>query len=149
MSSFVAALLLSYVQVLATPGIVAHQAFLSSTISCSLFKFTFIESVTLPNHLILCHPHLFAFNLSSRCFPIIKVFPNGSVLHIKWLKYWSLQSFIKVFSIIKVFSNHIKWPKCWSFSFSNSASNEYSGLTSFRIDWFDLLVAQGIFKSLL
>ena len=79
-----------------------------------------IESVMLSNHLILCCPLL----LLPSIFPSIRVFSNESVLH-------------------------IRWPKYWSFSFSNSSSNEYSGLISFRIDWFDLLAVQGILKSLL
>ena len=72
------------------------------------------------NHLILCHPLLF----TSLIFPGIRIFSNESVLH-------------------------IRWPKYWSFSFSISSSNEYSGLISFRIDWFDLLAVQGTLKSLL
>ena len=80
----------------------------------------FIESVMPSNHLILCHPLL----LLSSIFPSIKVFSSESLLH-------------------------IRWPKYWSFSFSISPSNEYSGLISFRIDWFDLLTVQGTLKSLL
>ncbi|CAN0500173.1 unnamed protein product [Rangifer tarandus platyrhynchus] len=72
------------------------------------------------NHLILCHPLLLLPSIS----PSIKVFPNESALH-------------------------IRWPKYWSFSFSISPSNEYSGLISFRMDWFDLLAVQGTLKSLL
>ena len=79
-----------------------------------------IESVKSSNHLILCHPRL----LLPSIFPSIRVFSNESVLH-------------------------IKWPKYWSFSFSISPSSQYSGLISFRIDWFDLLAVQGTFKSLL
>ena len=79
-----------------------------------------IESVMPSNHLILCHP-LF---LWPSIFPSIRVFSNESVLH-------------------------IRWPKYWSFSFSISPSNEYSGLTSFRMDWMDLLAVQGTLKSLL
>ncbi|XDC71721.1 hypothetical protein R6Z07F_002894 [Ovis aries] len=79
-----------------------------------------IESVMPSNHLILCHP---LFLLSS-VFPSIRVFSNESVLH-------------------------IRWPKYWSFSFSISPSNEYSGLLSFRIDWFNLLAVQETLKSLL
>ena len=71
------------------------------------------------NHLILCHPLL-----PPSIFPSIRVFSNESVLH-------------------------IRWPKCWSFSFSISPSNEYSGLSSFRMDWLDLLAVQGTLKSLL
>ena len=72
------------------------------------------------NHLILCHPLI----LLPSIFPSIRVFSNESVLH-------------------------IRWPKYWSFSFSISPSNEYSGLISSRIDWFDLLALQGTLKSLL
>ena len=79
-----------------------------------------IELVMPSNHLILCHPLL----LPPSIFPNIRVFSNESVLH-------------------------IKWPKYWSFSFSISPSNEYSGLISFRMDWLDLLVVQGTLKSLL
>ena len=79
-----------------------------------------IESVTPSNHLILCHPFL----LLPSIFPSIRVFSNESVLR-------------------------IRWPKYWSFSFSISPSNEYSGLISFRINWFDLLAVQGTLKSLL
>ena len=79
-----------------------------------------IESVMPSNHLILCHPLLFPPSI----FPSIRVFSNESVLH-------------------------IKWPKYWSFSFSISPSNEYSGLMSFRMDWLDLLAIQGTLKSLL
>ena len=79
-----------------------------------------IESVMPSNHLILCHPLL----LLPSIFPSIRVFSNESVLRIRWAKYWN-------------------------FSFNISPSNEYSGLISFRIDWFDLLTVQGTFKSLL
>ena len=79
-----------------------------------------IESVMPSNHLILCRPLL----LLSLIFPTIRVFSNESVLH-------------------------IRWPNYWSFSFSISPSNEYSGLISFRIDWFNLLAVQGTLKSLL
>ena len=81
----------------------------------------FIELVMPSNHLILCHPHL----LLSSIFPSIRVFSNEPVIHIRWPEY------------------------CWSFSFSISPSNEYSGLISFRMDWFDLLAVQGTIKSLL
>ena len=103
-----------------TPWTVALQAFLSFTISWSLLKLMSIESVMPSNHLILCHPLL----LLPSIFPSIRVFSNESALH-------------------------IRWPKYWSFSFSISPSNEYSGLVSFWIDWFDLLVLQGTLKSLL
>ena len=79
-----------------------------------------IKSVMPSNHLILCHPLL----LLPSIFPSIRVFSNESVLR-------------------------IRWPKCWSFSFSISPSNEYSGLISFRINWLDLLAVQEILKSLL
>ena len=93
---------------------------LSFTISQSLLKLMSIESVIPSNHLILCHPLL----LLPSIFPSIRVFFNESALH-------------------------IMWPKYWFFSFSISPSNEYSGLISFRIDWLDLLAAQGTLKSLL
>ena len=90
------------------------------TNSQSLLKFMSIESVMPSNHLILCHPLL----LLPSIFPSAKVFPNESVLH-------------------------IRWPKYWSFSLSLHPSNEYSGLISFRMDWLDLLAVQGTLKSLL
>jgi len=111
--------LLSHVQFIVTPWTVAHQASLISAISQSLLKFMSIELVKLSSHLILCHPLL----LLPSIFPSIRVFSNESVLHIRWPKYGSL-------------------------SFSISLYNEYSGLTSFRIDWFDLAV-QGTVKGLL
>ena len=77
-----------------------------------------IELVMPSSHLVLCHPLL----LLSSVFPSIRVFSNESALH-------------------------IRWPKYWSFSFSISPSSEYSGLISFRIDWFDLLIVQGTLKS--
>ena len=86
----------------------------------SLLRFVSTESVMLSNHLILCCPLL----LLTSIFPSIRVFSNESVLH-------------------------IRWPKYCSFSFSISPSNEYSGLISFRIDWFDLLAIHGLLKSLL
>ena len=104
----------------ATPGTAARQASLSITNSRSLVKLMSIESVMPSNHLILCHPLL----LLPSIFPSIRVFSNESVLH-------------------------MSWPKYWSFSFSISPSNEYSGLISFRMDWFGLLAVQGILKSLL
>ena len=94
----------------ATPQTAACQASLSITNSQSPPKPMSIESVIPSNHLILCHPLL----LPPSLFPSISVFSNESVLHIRWLKYWS-------------------------FSFSISPSNEYSGLISFRMDWLDLL----------
>ena len=96
------------------------QASMSFTISQSLLKLMSIESGMPSNHLILCHPLLFP----PLIFPSIRVFSNESVLH-------------------------IRWPKDWSFSFSISPSNKYSGLISFRMDWLDLLAVQGILKSLL
>ena len=105
-------------QPFATPRTAARQASLSFTISGRLLKFTSTESVTMPsNHLILCCPHL----LLPSVLPSISVFSNKLALH-------------------------IRWPKYWSFSFSISPSNEYSGLLSFRID---LLAVQGTLKSLL
>ena len=104
----------------ATPWTTAHQASPSITNSRSLRKLMSIESMMPFNHLILCHPVL----LLPSVFPSIRVFSNESVLC-------------------------IRWPKYWSFSFSISPSNEYSGLISFRIDWFDLLAVQGTLKSLL
>ena len=102
---------LSCVRLCATPWTAAHQASLSITNSQSLLKLMSIKSVTPSNHPILCYPLL----LLPSIFPSIRVFSSESVLCI-----W--------------------WPKYWSFSFSISPSNEYSGLISFRIDWFDLLV---------
>ena len=104
----------------ATPWTAARQAPLSITNSWSLPKLMSIELVMPSSHLILCHPHL----LLPSIFPNIRVFSNESVLHIKWLKYWSL-------------------------SFSINPSNEYSGLISFKMDWFDLLAVQGTLRSLL
>ena len=109
---------LSHVQLIANPWTAAHQASLSIANSQNLFKCMSIESVMPSNHLILCRPLLLP-----SIFPSIMVFSNESVLP-------------------------IRWPKYWSFSFSISPSNEYSGLISFRIDWLDLTV-QGILKSLL
>ena len=102
-----------------TPWTTAHQTFLSITNSRSLPKPMSIESVVPSNHLILCHPLL----LLPLIFPRIRVFSNESALH-------------------------IRWPNYWSFSFSISPSNEYSGLISFRIDLFDLFAVQGTLKSL-
>ena len=93
-----------------TPWTAAHQASLSITNSLSLLKLMSIKLVMPSNHLILCHSLL----LLPSIVPSIRVFSNASVLRIKWLKYWS-------------------------FCFSISPSNEYSGLISFRIDWIDLL----------
>ena len=104
----------------AIPWTAAHQASLSIFNSWSLLKLISIEWVTPSNHLILCYP---LFLLPS-IFPSIRVFSNKSVLCIRWRKYWS-------------------------FNFSISPFNEYLGLISFRIDWFDLLAVQGTLKSLL
>ena len=90
------------------------------TTSWSLLTVMSLESVMPSNRLILCHPHLLPLSI----FPSIRVFSSGSALC-------------------------IRWPKYWSFSFSISPSGEYSGLISFRIDWFDLLAVQGTLKSLL
>ena len=104
-----------------TPGFPGlHQASLAFTISWSLLKLMPVESVMPSNRLILCRPLL----LPPSIFPSIRVFSSESVLH-------------------------IRWPKYWSFSFSISPSNEYSGLISFRMDWLDLLAVQGTLKSLL
>ena len=104
-----------------TPWTAAPQAPLSLAISRSLPKFMSVESVMPSNHLILCHPLLL---LLPSIFPSIRVFSNESAVC-------------------------IGWPKYWSFSFNISSKNEYSGLLSFRINWFDLLAFQGILKSLL
>ena len=112
--------LLSGVWLFATLWTTAGQASLSFTISQSLLKLMSIESVMPSNHLVLCRPLL----LLPSILPNVRVFSNESALH-------------------------IRWPKYWSFSFSISPSNEYSGLISFRIDWFDLLAVQGTLKSLL
>ena len=101
---------LSHIWLFATPWTAARQAFLSITNSWSLLKLMSIESMMPSNHLNLCH----ALLLLPSIFPSIRVFSNESALH-------------------------IKWPKYWSFSFSISPSNEYSGLISFRMDWLDLL----------
>ena len=112
------------VQLFATPWAAAHQASLSITnsywVNMSLLKLTSIESVMPSNHLILCRPLLRPPSI----FPSIRIFSNESVLH-------------------------IRWPKYWSFSFSISPSNEYSGLISFRMDWLDLLAVQETLRSLL
>ena len=97
-----------------------RQASLSFTISWSLLKLKSIESVMPSNHLVLCHSLL----LPSSILPSIRVFSNESALH-------------------------IRWPKDWSFCSSIGPSNEYSGLISFRFDWFDLLAVQVTLKSLL
>ena len=111
---------LSHVRLFATPWTAACQASLSITNSQSPPKLMSIELVMPSNHLILCPPLL----LLPSIFPSIRVFSNESVLC-------------------------IRWPKYWSFSFSISPSNEYSGLISFRMDWLDVLAVQGTLKSLL
>ena len=112
--------LLSGVQLFVAPSTVARQASLSFTIFWSLLRLLLIESVMPSNHLVLCDSLL----LLPSIFPSIRVFSNESALHIRWTKYWS-------------------------FSFSISPSNEYSGLISFSISWFDLLAVQGTLKSLI
>ena len=104
----------------ATPWTAARQASLSITNSQSVLKLVSIELVMPSSHLILCRPLL----LPPSIFLSIRDFSNESVLH-------------------------IRWPKYWSFSFSISPSNEYSGLISLRMDWLDLLAVQGTLKSLL
>jgi len=111
---------LSRVPLFVIPWTATRQASLSITNYGSLLKLKSIESLMPSNHLIICHPLL----LPPSIFPSIRVFSNESVLR-------------------------IRWPKYWSFSFSVSSSNEYSGLISFRTDWFDLLACQGTLESLL
>ena len=111
--------LLSHGQLFAMSWAAARQSSLSITNSQSLLKLMSIDLVIPSIHLIFCHLLL----LLSSTFPSIRVFSNESVL--------------------------IRWPKYWSFNFSISPSNEYSGLISFRIDWFCLLAVQGTLKSLL
>ena len=111
---------LSCVQLFAAPWNTACQASLSITNSQSLHKLMSTESAVPSNHLILCRPLL----LLPSIFPNIRVFPNESVLH-------------------------IRWPKCWSFSFNISPSNEYSEVICFRMDWLYLLAVQGTLKSIL
>ena len=103
-----------------TPWNAAHQASLSITNSQSLLKLMSIESMLPSSHLILCRPLLLLPPIP----PSIRVFSNESIFH-------------------------IRWPKYWSFSFSISPSNEYSGLISFKMDWLYLLKVQGTLKSLL
>ena len=107
-------------QLFATPWTAARQASLSITNSQSLLKLMSIKLVMPSNHLILCHP----LHLLPSVFPSIRVFSSESDLC-------------------------IRWPNYWSFNFSMSPSNEYSGLISFTIDWLDLLAIQGTLKSLL
>ena len=111
---------LSRIQLFVTLWTVARQASLSIANSLSLLKLMSIELIMPSNHLTFCCPLL----LLPSIFPSIRVFSNESALH-------------------------IRWPEYWSFSFSISPSNDYSGLISFRIDWLDLLAVQGTLKSLL
>ena len=111
---------LSQLQLFETPWNAVRQASLSFTISLRLLRLMSIKSMMLSHHLILCH----ALLLFSSIFPSIRVFSSELALC-------------------------MQWPKHWSFSFSISPSNEYSGLISFRIDWFDILAVRGIFGSLL
>ena len=108
---------LSCARLFVTPWTAARQVSLSITNTWSLLKLTSIMSIMPSNHLIICHPLLLP-----SIFPSITVFSNEPVLH-------------------------IRWPNYWSFSFSISSSNEYSRLISFRMDWLDLLTAQGTLKS--
>ena len=112
--------LLSHVRLFVIPWTAIRQASMSITNFQSLLKLMSIDSVMPSNHLILCHPLL----LLPSILPSIRVFSNESSLH-------------------------IRWPKYWSFSFSISSSNEYSGLISFRMDWLDVLAVQGTLKSFL
>ena len=107
------------IRLFVTPWTAACQASLSITKSQSLLKLMSVESMMPSNHLILCHPLL----LPPSIFASVRVFSSESALC-------------------------IRWPKYWSFSFSISPSNEYSGLISFRIDWLDLLAVQGTLQSL-
>ena len=112
--------MLSCIRLFVTPWTAACQPSLSITNSRSLLKLMSTESVMPSNHLILCYSLLLLLSI----IPSIRVFSNELVLH-------------------------IRWPKYWSFSFSISPSNQYSGLISFRMDWLDLLAVQGTLKSLL
>ena len=110
---------LNHVRLFATPWTAAHQASLSFTISQTILKLMSIESVMPSNHLILCQPLL----LLPSIFPSVRVFLSELGLP-------------------------IRYPKYWSFSFSISFSNEYAGLISYSIDWFDLLAVQGTHRSI-
>ena len=112
--------LLNHVRLPVTLWTAAHQASLSITNSWSLLKFMSIALVIPSNHVILCCPLLLLLSI----FPSIRVFSNELAIYIRWSKYWS-------------------------FSFSISPSSEHPGLISFRMDWLDLLAAQGTLKSLL
>ena len=118
-SSFSSVMSLNRIRLFVTPWTAARQTSLSITNSQSLLKLMSIESVMPSNHHILCCPLL----LLPSIFPSIRVFSNESALC-------------------------IRWPKDWSFSFSLSPSNEYSGLISFQMDWLDLFAVQGTLKSL-
>ena len=107
--------MLSCARLFVTPCTAAHQASQSITNSWSLLKLMSIELMMPSNHLILCHPLLLLHSI----FPSIRVFSSESVLH-------------------------IRWPNDWSFSFSVSPSNEYSGLISFRMDWLNFLAVKGL-----
>ena len=109
-----------HVRLFVTPWTAVHQASLSITNSQSLLKLMSLKSGMPSSHLILCRPLL----LPPSIFPSIRVLSNESALH-------------------------IRWPKCWSFSFNISPSSEHTGLISFRVDWLDLLAVQGTLKSLL
>ena len=111
---------LSHVRLFATLWTAVRQASPSITNSWSLLKLMSIKSVMPSNHLFVCRPLL----LLPSIFPSIRIFSSESFLC-------------------------IRWPNYWNFSFSVSASNEYSELISFRMDWFDLLTIQGTLKSLL
>ena len=111
--------LVSHIQLFATPWTAACQVPLSFTVSRGGLKFMSIKLVMPSKHLVLCHPFLCPL-----LFPSIRVFPSESALG-------------------------IRWPKYWSFGFSNSPSDGYLELISFRIDWFDGLAVQGTLKSLL
>ena len=111
---------LSHVWLFAIPGIISHQASLPITNSWSLTKLMSIKSMMPSSHCILCHPLLLLPPIP----PSIRIFSSESILC-------------------------MRWPKYWSFSFSISSFNEYSGLISFRNDWLDLLAVQGTLKSLL
>ena len=112
--------LLSRIWLFGNPWIAARQASLSITNSQSSLRLMSIGSVMPSSHLILCHPLLLLPPIPSS----IRVFSNESTLR-------------------------MRWPKCWSFSFSISPSNEHLGLVSFRMDWLDLLAVQGALKRLL
>ena len=119
-ASFSSVQSLSHVWLFATPWTAARQGSLSIANPWSLLKVMYIQLVMPSNHLILYCPFLL----------LPSTLHNSRVIFNEW-------------------ALHIRWPKCWSFSFHISPSNEYSGLISFRIDWFDLLAVQGTLKSLL